>query len=414
MLNILFVLYHDFRANSAIHVHNFANHLAGFGNDVIVAIPTGVAFGANLGQQFYFATEFVDVDDSSGRLFADGRPPDVVHAWTPREIVRLFCQRLRRHCSFELFVHLEDNEETIIETFLGQPFADLAAKPPAEVPHWLSHPTLYKEFLSEASGITIIMDRLEEFVPAGKPRLVLWPGADTSLFFPRAKDAVLLAELGIARDALVFCYTGHAHACNATEVRSLYLAAAMLNREGIPTTLVRAGSDSYPFLGPDESWGRAHSVELGYVKHIDIARLLSLADVLIQPGTDSAFNAYRLPSKLPEFFATGKPVILPETNIGRFVQHGVDAWVLPKVDALGIVRSVQEFSGNKALTRQLSEGAVNFCRKHFDWKTNARKLQEFYTTVLGQRLPQRVEPERWVNGRAAESESRIEAVEATQ
>src|SRR5205823_4875162 len=82
--------------------------------------------------------------------------------------------------------------------------------------------------------------------------------------------------------------------------------------------LVRAGRDYYPFLGTDGQWARKYSVELGYVKHTEIGRVLSLADFLIQPGTADQFNEYRLPSKLPEFFAMGRPVVLPRTNVGRF------------------------------------------------------------------------------------------------
>ena len=51
MSNILFALYHDFSANSAVHVHNFANQLASRGHDTAVAIPTGEDTGAQLGEQ---------------------------------------------------------------------------------------------------------------------------------------------------------------------------------------------------------------------------------------------------------------------------------------------------------------------------------------------------------------------------
>ena len=116
----------------------------------------------------------------------------------------------------------------------------------------------------------MIMDRLEKFVPPALPRLILWPGADRQLFFRAKKDEAFLASLGVPPENIVLCYTGNVHSANAREVRSLYLAAAILSREGIPTTLVRAGKDYCPFLGPDEKWAREVSVDLGYVKHVDI------------------------------------------------------------------------------------------------------------------------------------------------
>jgi glycosyltransferase involved in cell wall biosynthesis len=382
MLNILFVLYHDFTANSAIHVHNFANQLARLGNRVAVAVPKNKETSANLGQQRYVPINFAEVTGDWSYLFKNGRPPDLVHAWTPREKVRSFCKHLRRSCSFQLFIHLEDNEEIILEANLQIPFAQAERMTEPEIPSWLSHPTLYKRFLAEASGATVIMDRLETFVPSAMPRLLLWPGADAELFHPGPKDEAFLKQLGIPVNSIVLCYTGNVHALNAREVRSLYLAVAMLNREGLPTTLVRAGRDYYPFLGADEQWAKKYSVELGYVKHVEIGRILSLADILIQPGTDNAFNRYRLPSKLPEFFAMGRPVILPHTNLGRFVLHGVHAWVLPKVDALGIFEAIKHFRSNEGLVEQLGAGALQFYEQHFNWETSARKLQRFYSQVL--------------------------------
>jgi glycosyltransferase involved in cell wall biosynthesis len=379
--NILFVLYHDFSANSAVHVHNFANQLAGSGNSVAVAIPDGDDTGSALGEQHYSVLAYHEVDGSWTRVFSNGLPPGIVHAWTPRENVRLFCEKVRTLCSALLFIHLEDNEELILEANLGSSFAQLARSTSVKLPGNLAHPKNYRRFIAEADGVTMIMDRLEKFVPPALPRIILWPGADTELFFAQKKDEAFLASLGVPPENIVLCYTGNVHSANAREVRSLYLAAAILSREGIPTTLVRAGKDYCPFLGPDEKWAREVSIDLGYVKHVDIPRVLGLADFLVQPGADDAFNEYRLPAKLPEFFAMGRPVLLPLTNVGRFVRHGQEAWVLAKVDALGIVETLKALRVDEQLRSRLSAGALAFCREHFDWTKNAGRLDRFYEQI---------------------------------
>lgn len=378
MSNILFVLYHDFSANSAVHVHNFANQLAGSGHGVAVAIPNGDDTGSALGEQRYSVLAYYEIDGNWTRVFANGLPPDILHAWTPRENVRLCCEKIRPLCSALLFIHLEDNEELILEANLGSSFERLARSENMKLPGNLAHPRNYRRFIAEADGVTMIMDRLEKFVPPTVPRIILWPGANTELFFAREKDETFLASLGVPPENIVLCYTGNVHSANAREVRSLYLAAAILSREGIPTTLVRAGKDYCPFLGPDEKWAREVSVDLGYVKHVDIPRVLGLADFLIQPGTDDAFNEYRLPAKLPEFFAMGCPVLLPLTNVGRFVRHGQEGWVLPKMDALGIVDTLKTLRADAPLAQRLCAGALAFSREHFDWSQNAARLERFY------------------------------------
>jgi len=379
--NILFVLYHDFSANSAVHVHNFANQLARGGHSIAVAIPDGLDTGSALGEQHYSVLDYHEVDGSWMRVFPNGLPPDILHAWTPRENVRLFCEKVRTLCSVLLFIHLEDNEELILEANLGSSFAQLARSTSVKLPGNLANPQNYRRFIAEADGVTMIMDRLEKFVPPALPRIILWPGADTELFFAQKKDETFLAGLGVPPENVVLCYTGNVHSANAREVRSLYLAAAILSREGIPTTLVRAGKDYCPFLGPDENWAREISIDLGYVKHVDIPRILGLADFLVQPGADDAFNEYRLPAKLPEFFAMGRPVLLPFTNVGRFVCHGEEAWVLPKVDALGIVEALKTLRADEQLMSRLSAGALAFCREHFDWAKNAGTLERFYEQI---------------------------------
>jgi glycosyltransferase involved in cell wall biosynthesis len=385
-VNVLFALYHDFTSNSAIHVHSFANQLAAFGHQVAVAVPDNKETAANLGETSYTVGSFLEFDGRWEKFFPNGRSPDVVHGWTPRENVRLFCEKLAGFCSYRLVVHLEDNEELILELNLGRPFAELAAMASLQMPPNLSHPRNYRRFLAGAQGVTIIMDRLQKFVPDGVPHLVLWPGADRALFHPQPKDNEYLESLGVPADHLVLCYTGNVHSANAREVRSLYLAVAMLNREGIPATLVRAGADYCSYLGPEETWAREHAVEIGYVRHFEIPQLLNLADYLVQPGRNDAFNEFRLPAKLTEFFSMGRPVILPHTNVGRFVEHGKEAWVLEKVDALGLVETIQRLHGDSARKQRLAEGAFAFANEHFSWSKNARALEQFYQSLAESQL----------------------------
>ncbi|MEY2586120.1 MAG: hypothetical protein QOD80_2146 [Verrucomicrobiota bacterium] len=362
-----------------MHVHNFANQVAASGHSSAVAIPEDNDRGPGLGEQDYSVHRFDQVDGEWSRVFPNGRGPDIVHAWTPRENVRLFCEKLASFCRFSLFVHLEDNEELILEVNLATPFEKLA-RSSAEIPGNLSHPRHYRGFIASADGVTMIMDRLEQFVPARIPKLVLWPGADRDVFFPRPRSPQQLEQLGIAEGTVVLCYTGNVHSANARDVRSLYLAAATLDREGMPARLIRTGRDFCSYLGPDEEWAYKISIELGHVPYHEIPMLLSLAEVLVQPGTHNSFNEFRLPGKLPEFFAMGRPVILPRTNLGRFVRHGEEGWVLEKVDALGIVNAILELRANKALSERLAAGAMAFARENFDWKKNAQTLMTFYDT----------------------------------
>ncbi|HUQ71001.1 MAG TPA: glycosyltransferase family 4 protein, partial [Planctomycetaceae bacterium] len=383
--NILFALYGDFSANSALHVASLANELIAFGYDCVVAVPNHKETVGALPRANFMAMEFDELPHLSS-FFKDARGPSIVHAWTSRENVRKFTSKVAQQFSSAVFVHLEDNERDILATRLQRPFSELAALPDAEldriVPEVLSHPHRATEFLAAATGVTVIVERLKEQVPAHRPVAVIWPAADAQYFQPRPRDDRLRQALGIGPTDIVLFYHGNTHASNAVELRSLYEAVALLNRRGLRTMLIRTGRDFPGFLPDDDTWIRPFLIHLGHVgraKHLPA--LMALADFFVQPGLPDAFNDFRFPSKLPEFFALGRPVVLPATNLGGVVRHGVDAWVLPRADAPAVADAIATLHADPALSARLAQGALAFSAAHFSWKRSARELLAFYRSL---------------------------------
>jgi glycosyltransferase involved in cell wall biosynthesis len=375
-MNVLFVLYESLESNGALHVHHFANQLADLGAHCALAIPAGPLDLPLPGGRKYSTLPFAD-PGGVARAFPDGRGPDLIHAWTPRERVRVFCEAILGRHPVPLLVHLEDNEDCLLERLLNKPLAQLAHH---EVPETLSHPRRYREFLARAQGATIIVEPLAEFLPDGLPRTLLWPGADTDSFHPLPPGG---DRFGIPPDVFVVAYTGNVHPANAREVRSVYLAAALLSREGLPTVVLRTGKDFCSFLGEDDSWARPHAMELGFVPHADLPQVLARADLLVQPGRPDRFNDYRLPSKLPEYLAMGKPVLLPLANLGHHLVHREQALVCPVVDALAIVDAVRLLLEEPGLAERLGQGALAFAHSHLVWRDSAARLLAFYRSVCG-------------------------------
>lgn len=381
MQNILFVLYNDFHSQSAIHIHHFANNLIAQGLDCVVCVPRDKHTVALLQKTSYKVTEYREISKLR-YFFHNGKEPDIVHAWTPREVNRIYCEKLKLLYNFKLVIHLEDNEEYIVEKDIKKPFKEiLASLDSIEIPERLSHPKLYREFLASADGVTVIIEKLKEFLPEFVPSLTLWPGADTKHFFVRRKNLQLAESFGIPKDSIIFCYTGNVHAGNKHEVRSIYLAVALMNREGLPAVLIRTGMDTCKLLGESDQWLKKHSIELGYIDYCMMPDIMALADFLIQPGRPDKFNDYRFPSKLPEFLAMGKPVILPDTNIAQMMEHKKDAFILPVVDAASIVDAVKLILNDRELYENLSWGSVNFARNNLNWQTNSESLKSFYEEI---------------------------------
>ena len=388
-MNILFVNYGDFTTNSLNHIGGFANTLSAAGHACVVAVPQDKETLSHVFQPLFIPATYEELLVRPG-LFPDGKPATVIHAWTPREGVRQFVLAYQRAASApaRLLIHLEDNERFLIEAYTGKSWEALSAETSPETAQWLidalPHPLRHQAFLRLADGVTHIVERLRDFVPAGVPTHLLAPGVDFNLYQPQAPDAAWRAELGLREDEKVIVFTGSNTFANEPEMRELYLAVALLNQRGTPTRLVRTGFNSPKFLDSLAPDIRQHALDLGFIPKARLPRLLALADVLVQPGRPGPFNDYRLPSKLPEFLASGKPVILPPTNIAAGMIDGREALFLPTGTPEEIASLCERLFRDPDLCATLGRHGEAFARAHFDLTANTRGLETFYHQIAAQ------------------------------
>jgi glycosyltransferase involved in cell wall biosynthesis len=151
-----------------------------------------------------------------------------------------------------------------------------------------------------------------------------------------------------------------------------------LQRRGHQVRLVRLGHSE--FGGPDPRAFRALGdgvIELGPIPWRDIPAYLAVADAYVQPGPPDDFNRYRLPSKLPEFLAMGRPVILPHCNIGNDLVHGENALLLEQGNAMEIVAHIEKLIADRELAARLGAGARRFAAEQLSWQANAAGLADF-------------------------------------
>jgi len=208
-------------------------------------------------------------------------------------------------------------------------------------------------------------------VPAGFDERILMPG--------RSRD-VLRAELGLDPEDLAIVYPGNIHMVNIDEMRELWTAVAQLRRAGRRIVLVKTGWGStqtvtFPALGEGVR-------DLGWVPHERVPELLAAADVLVQPGGPGPFNDYRFPSKLPEFLASGRAVILPRTNVGLLLRDGEEALLLERGDAAEIAGAVDRLASDPALRERLGSAGQAFALRELRWSTGVDRVQDLYAEIV--------------------------------
>ncbi len=383
-LNVLIILYGSASSNSGYQAYHHAERLMDQGINCIIAVPDKEKDFKDLGGEITCQIlSFGDIE-TVGLCFNNGRGPDIVHAWTPRERVRKFCRRLEKRYCFQTIVHLEDNEEYLTEAAVGEAWSTLQSLSVDQldrlVPADAYHPIHGRRWIENADGITMVIGALEAFNYADIPSLTIMPVVDERLFYPRPINRALRHRLEIPEDHRVLVYTGNVHGANQDEVASLYRAVEILNEEKIPTTLIRTGRS-------DKSWPWANATadgffrDLGWVDREKLPEIMAAADYFVQPGNPGDFNDFRIPCKLPEYFAMGKPVILPRSNIGLLIDHGRNGYILEKGDAKDIAQAVIVLHGDKALTQQLGAGSVSFYLDHFASPWMNLRLDDFYRNV---------------------------------
>lgn len=384
-MNILFANYGDFATNSLNHIGAFANWLSEQGHNCIVAVPHGKDTTRCLETCYFQPLTFVESLEIPNH-FPNARPADIVHAWTPRECVRRFVDSYCKLHDPKVIVHLEDNEEHLMASYYRSPIESLSTcDTPPGFDGWndsLSHPTRWRQFVRQADGVTAIIESLFEFTSSSQPHIELLPGIDIQQFSRQYNVGNKRAELGIAHDERVVVYPGGITSSNREDIRSLYLAIRILNDSGYRTKLIKTGPSDPHF---NSSFGfdlEPIIIDLGVVDRQAIAPLLSIADVLVQPGKRDDFNRYRLPSKLPEFLATGKPVITPATNIGLRLRDEIDCLTLQTGSPQEIATLCTRIFNTDIASSTLGDNGQKFASSNFSLSSNAQALLHFYESTI--------------------------------
>jgi hypothetical protein len=328
-MNILFVLYGDLTSNSAHPLALYAREFSVRGHQCVVAIPNNLGSAQQHPQAAFKPVLFADALAHPEAIFANGKPTDLVHAWTPRENVRQFVSAYMAQHPTPLVVYLEDHERWISCRALG--LDDIAVSQHTDqslsqrLPAALSHPFWYRRFIALADVVVLIQDKLAVDAPAWALTQTVLPGVDLNLFCPDAHVPGLRPKLGLADDEWVIVYPGGLNDFTRPGIQSLCLAVGLINARGYKCHLLRTGPFALDFIDSLPPEAAAAVTDLGELPRHELPGLLALAGVLVQPGKLDPFEDLRLPGKLPELLAMGRPVLMPDANIAHLLTDGVDA-----------------------------------------------------------------------------------------
>lgn len=386
-MNILFVLYGDLASNSATPLALYARQFAEHGHSCTVAIPNNLESISAHAEPAFRAVLYGDALDEPESIFPDGRAADVIHAWTPRENVRRFVTAYMARRPTPLLVYLEDHELWISCRALGLDEQSLLQQIESglanSLPDALSNPFRYASFIGLADVAVIIQEKLKVDVPTWVHCETVMPGVDLDTFAPRAADSTLRQRYGVAEGERVIVYPGGVNGFTRPGIKALCQAIGLINQQGYPCRLLRTGPFALDFLDELPPQAAQAVVDLGLVPRADLPDLLALADVFVQPGEIDPFEDLRLPGKLPEIMAMGRPVVMPNVNIAHLLRDGVDAVLTRTGTAEEIAAKCIELFADPQRAQKIGQAGRRFAEKNFDIRAQALRMEAAYETACG-------------------------------
>lgn len=378
-MQIIFINYAPYMITSGVHIHFLANEMFDMGHEVTVVVPECVD-NDQFGQQKY---EFIDYNSFMSNVDSGKYSKStILHGWNPKENVRKIIVEASKKLSCGYFVHLEDNERCMIERVMNMPFSEiqeLVRQNKLQLSDGVIDPILHEIFLAEAKGVSMLMDTLAEFVPDSVPKTVFWPGCESAFFgLSQTRNMHLRHQYNIDDETYVIVFPGKINPANAENIIPLYYALPLIESKGYKVICIRCSGRDY--LKSEE----IDVIREKYIRYFpdsmpkDLPIFLKMADILVQPGQLDNFDNYRLPSKLPLFFASGRPVILARTNIGRFLEHDLNCKILKENSAENIAEEVIDLIENPDKAKNIGSEGRNFAKKNFNWNIAAKKLLEMY------------------------------------
>ena len=368
-MNVLILLPAELDSNSGYQADIYASRMATLGHQTFVVHAGTPAPPGSLSYRAATHLDFFENTAEHLRAFE----PDVVYAWTPREIVRLLWEKLvsESQAGFRLVIHFEDNEQLLAENCQPEMIATGSNLR-------FFDPERGAGFIDRADGFTFVVETLAEIVPIeGRPVFTIGVPYDDRIFRPEARNVNWRRGQGINDDCLVIVYSGNVHRLNFEDVSLLYRAVGRL-AETRSVSLIRTGGG----IPIDSSDNRV--TDLGFVPRQEMPGVLAAADLFVQPGCPGPFDNYRFPSKIPEMAITGRPLICPDLPCLSAFKHGEEIFKCKMEDPDAIGDAVTEVISTTGLHEKLSRGAVSAAMRECDPAKTAPELAEFFISIVEQ------------------------------
>jgi glycosyltransferase involved in cell wall biosynthesis len=247
---------------------------------------------------------------------------------------------------------------------------------------WLYRKQIFKNATGALVISTLIEERVREAAASSNPGLRVHR-------LPAVVDYIRFAaksqfpHSSLPEDAaFVWCgVVGDGH----RDVYFLIRAAARVRCAGYSLKLVIVGRCSERWRARVADYAERHgfpAVDLvitGYVDDNDLEALYRSATALLLPLPDDDKSRTRMPNKLGEYLASGRPVVTCRVgDLTKLLTHGVNAYLAEAGDESGFAEQMLSVLRDPAAAERIGIAGQGVCATQLDFRAYASGLAQFF------------------------------------
>lgn len=123
-------------------------------------------------------------------------------------------------------------------------------------------------------------------------------------------------------------------------------------------------------------------ITTGVVDTTEVKEILNGSDILCVPQNNSSFNLAGLPTKLAEYSAVGKAVLISDIgDISKYFKHLENAYLCPPSNIEAFSLGLKTLIEDKPLRERLSNNIRNTAVNIFDYRVNGKTILDFINKV---------------------------------
>jgi glycosyltransferase involved in cell wall biosynthesis len=239
--------------------------------------------------------------------------------------------------------------------------------------HWL-----YRDASAVVAVTRSFCDHIDH-IRSRPPSTALVPNGTLEMFFEATPDDVVRAELGAQNGEYLVTFAG-THGI-AQALPSVLDAAALVG-EGVEFAFVGEGPMK-PFLQERASdLGLANVHFHDQVPMIESPRILASSDALLVPLSAHPTFEQFVPSKLIDYMAVGRPVVLSASGeAARLLTRAGGGIVVPPEDPQALASALQRLAGHPEEAGQMGERGRLFAAGRLR-SVQAARLEELLVDVV--------------------------------